>query len=219
MLTSQSMLRATNPIVRGNPDTEAGRVMRSITGEMEAGEAQGAGAAVAARQRGSRYTYSAAVLALMAVGFAGGYGAGWLIERTWPETFFGAMPAGVVGMYLGFLVYLRLCRPWLVQRFRKHMSDRNLAVRFRQTFEVSDAGLTLESGLLRRTAPWPAVTEILRVKKYWIFLVQMEPWFAPSRFFANEADERSFIRTALGHLTEEAKARSKAAVAFAGPSS
>lgn len=95
------------------------------------------------------------------------------------------------------------------------MAERGLDLKFQQTLTVTDENLTLDSGRVRRVADWAAVTELFKTKDYWIFLVHMEPWFAPSRFFADKAEEKAFIRDALSHLSDEARTRSREAKAFA----
>ena len=167
--------------------------MASVEGELEAGEAQGTMASIAARQRGRLVFYYGALLLLMGLGFG----------------------LGVIGMWLGWLAYVRLCRPLIVRRFRQNMRARGLDVRLPYGLKLTDAGLTLTCGGIVKTADWASVTEVFRAKGYWVILVQMEPWFAPVRFFANSADERSFIRSVVANLSDGARGRSKGAVAFA----
>jgi hypothetical protein len=47
-------------------------------------------------------------------------------------------------------------------------------------------------------------------------MVQSDPWFAPDRFFASDAEARAFLREALSHMSEEARGRSSDAVKFGG---
>ena len=188
--------------------------MQFIMGEIEAGEAQAAMPTIAARQRGSRLTYYAALLLLMGAGALFGYLLGSALMRDGRKTIFDPSLTSLVGLWVGYLVYLRFCRPLLVRQFRKRMQDRDLSVRFEQTLEVDDEGLILESGGVRRIASWSVVTEVFESKGYWIFLVQMEPWFAPSRFFSSQSDEKAFIGAALRRMTPNARDRSKAAVAL-----
>ncbi len=189
--------------------------MERVTGEMEAGEAAPTLAAIGARQRGSRLTYIAAVFLLMGAGWAVGYGLGWAIKGAWSQAPLDPILTALAGMYVGYIAYLRLCRPWIIRRFRKRMEDRGLDRRFRMTLELTADALILNVGPIQKTAPWNAVTEIFKANKYWIFLVNMEPWFAPTRFFPTAPEEKAFLLAALGHLTDEARGRSKAAVEFA----
>ena len=191
--------------------------MQSVTGEIEAGEAQGARGAVGARKRGSIAIFYVVQLAISAGFGAVGLGLGWAINHlvTHEQTVDPVLTM-LVGLWLGILGYLLLARRLVIRWFHQRMAARGLDVRYVQTLTVQDEGLLLNSGMVRALAPWPAVTEVFRFKAYWIFLVQMTPWFVPRRFFANEAEERAFLRAALAHLSEEALARSKDAVDFAG---
>lgn len=113
------------------------------------------------------------------------------------------------------MAYTTLGRPFVVRRFRKNMVNRGLDTRWHHTLTLTDSALDLQAGPVRQSAEWSAVTELFKVREYWIFLVQMGPWFAPSRFFSNVDDEKSFVRLALSHMSEDARTRSKDAVTFA----
>ena len=189
--------------------------MQSAQGELEAGEAQGAMAAIAARQRGSRAIYYVLLTLLMAVGFGIAVAVADIVQFLVRRPFLDPVLTGCIGLWVGSVAYAFVGRRFLIRRFRRNMSARDLNVRFRYTIELTKDGLVQVCGAVHRTAQWDAVTEVFRAKKYWIFLVQMEPWFAPMRFFANPADEKAFIRLALTHLSESARDRSKDAVAFA----
>lgn len=191
--------------------------MKSITGELEAGEAQAAISAVAARQRGSVFGFYVAMFALMSAGAALGYAIGRMLQTLTTSPLVDPWLTGCVGLWGGWLAYVRLCRPLIVRRFRNNMSARGLETRFRQTVTLTDEALVLESGGVRSVADWSAVTELFRVRGYWIFLVQMEPWFAPRHFFSSPSDEKAFVGVALSHLPKDALVRSRDAVNFAAP--
>ena len=95
------------------------------------------------------------------------------------------------------------------------MAGRGLDTRFNQTLTLNADTIEMQSGAVHAIAPWAAVTEIFKAKGYWIFMVGMNAWVAPKRFFADEAAEMAFIRAALAHLSEAARNRSKDAVLFA----
>jgi len=189
--------------------------MASVEGELEAGEAQGTMASIAARQRGRLVFYYGALLLLMGLGFGLGVIVGSALKASGIAPHLDSGLLGVIGMWLGWLAYVRLCRPLIVRRFRQNMRARGLDVRLPYGLKLTDAGLTLTCGGIVKTADWASVTEVFRAKGYWVILVQMEPWFAPVRFFANSADERSFIRSVVANLSDGARGRSKGAVAFA----
>ena len=121
----------------------------------------------------------------------------------------------LVGLVIGVVVYRASCRGFVVRRFKKRMADRGMDTRFQQTLTLNDDTIEMESGSVRAIAPWASVTEIFKAKGYWVFMVEMNAWFAPKRFFADDAAEVAFIRTALAHLTDGARERSKGAESFA----
>jgi hypothetical protein len=120
------------------------------------------------------------------------------------------------GIVIGGIIFRIWCREFVVRRFRERMADRGMDTRFQQTLTLNEDTIEMKSGLVRAIAPWASVTEIFKSKGYWVFMVGMNAWFAPKRFFIDEAAEVAFIRTALGHLTQGARDRSKDATSFAG---
>ena len=174
-------------------------------------------AAIAARIRGSRLGYYGLMIGLMVAGGGAGYLGGVALEAARTLRFLNPSLTMLLGMWAGLFAYTRLCRPFLVSRYRRRMAARGLDVQINQTLTLGDQTLTLSSGPVEKAASWSAVTEIFRAKDYWVFLVQMEPWFAPSRFFSNKMEEQEFIRAALANMSEEAKKRSEAAVRFVSP--
>ena len=189
--------------------------MITISGEMEAGEASRANAAVQRRLRGSKLSYYALMFGLYAAGAALGFFVGVLLRssRLWPGVDLNWSTS--LGFLAGGWSYLAICRPWTVQRFRQRMENRGFQLTFSQRLEISETGLVRQTGQVRSVAPWSAVTELLRVKGYLIFLVQMEPWYVPSRFFAGAAEEKAVLKEALDFMSPEARARSEEAESFA----
>jgi hypothetical protein len=189
--------------------------MISIVGTLEAGEAQGAQRAIRVRMQGANFgnlmfavsfVISVTVGIAIAVVFDGVIGM--------PSLFW---PALVVAIILVMLVLNRISRKWALKRYRRNMQARSMPTRFRYSLSLANEELILETQWLRKIAPWSSVTEIIRSGRYWIFLVGFESWFAPSRFFSGDEEERIFIATAVTHLSGDARERSKDAVAFAGP--
>jgi hypothetical protein len=81
--------------------------------------------------------------------------------------------------------------------------------------EITPEALLYSVGGIRQIADWSAVSELFENRGYWIFLVQSSPYFAPKRFFENVSAEKTFVASALAHMSDDARARSKTAVAFA----
>jgi hypothetical protein len=187
--------------------------METVKGELEAGEAQSAVATIGKRQRGSMLQFYLVLYGLIISGAVLGYGVGLAAQPHLGYAFDPVFPA-LFGIWIGAGAYRFLCRPLLVRRFRSRMAARGLDIRFHQALTIADGELTMESGPVRRVAQWSAVTEVFSFKGYWIFLVQMEPWFVPKRFFADESEERAFIGAALSRMSDDARSRSKDALAL-----
>jgi len=187
--------------------------MASVSGELQAGEAQGATQAIAARQRGSTYLYYGVMFGLLIGGAAiGAIGGGGIDVATGSRL--GGDWGVPLGLFAGWLAYILIARRLLVRRFRRQMQTRGLSTRLDYGLSFDDAGMTVRSGGVTKTAVWPAVTEVFKARDYWVFLVQMDPWFAPTRFFADADEERAFLREALGRMTPEARDRSADAVRY-----
>lgn len=193
--------------------------MTIIEGELEAGEAQSALAAVAQRQRGSPFIYVVALVFFMTIAAALATAAAWFFTLTRGQ--FAAIEpwALIVGGWTGWLAYLAFSRTLLVRQFRRRSFERNLALRTRQSIQVDDEGLTLRSGSVRRIASWSAVTDVFKVRGYWVILVQMEPWLIPARFFPAITEERVFIAQILDRVGPDTVKRSQGAVRFAAKQS
>lgn len=112
------------------------------------------------------------------------------------------------GVVVGAVLYYLFGRRWTVRRFRKSMLDRAMPVTFETSVELSPEFIAYRSDAVTREAPWSAVTEVFLSKGYWIFLVQMEPWFVPRHFFADAASERHFVEAALSFMDADARERS-----------
>jgi hypothetical protein len=189
--------------------------MISIGGALEAGEAQGTLRAIRNRTNGANVG-GFMVVASLVIGAVSGIG-----TAVFFDVIIGvpslSWPAFVVVAVVVTTVLNRIYRKWSVNRFRRNMQVRGMPTNFRYNFSISDDQLILETQWARQIAPWSSVTEIIRSGSYWIFLVGFDPWFAPSRFFSSAEEERTFIATAVTHLSRDARERSEDAVAFAGP--
>ena len=192
--------------------------MQTVSGEIEAGEANKLTSAIGARQRGSLTYFYLLQIVLVVSAMAAGYG---LFKALDLFIIHGDDLDPIIGMFLGMaaggFAYMVLGRKLLVRRLRKQIADRGQPTRFSQAITLGEDSIEMQSGRIHAVAPWQAVTEIFAAKQYWVFMVGLNPWLAPKRFFASEAEERAFVRAALSHLTVEARERSKQAVAFAQP--
>ncbi len=191
-----------------------GEFMLSIDGKLTAGEAQGVMPEIARRQRGRVWIFYALSILLYATGAVLGAILAVIINLIAGHELVPPLFLIWAGFALGVFLYFRFCRPMAVRKFKKNMLDRGFQTTFDLNISLDAEELSQEFGGVHRRAEWRAVSEVFLCKDYWIFLVVMEPWFAPRRFFSNEADEKAFLREALLHMTEDARTRSADAVNF-----
>jgi hypothetical protein len=187
----------------------------SAGSDILAGEASAIRGEVGKRQRGSAFVFYAILVGLYVLGAALGYGAGLLLRASGVAPEADLKLAALIGFLVGGLVYLAFVRKWTIQRFRQKMEEHGLKTTFPLKVELTEAGVDRWVGRVHSIAEWGAVTELFRVKGYWIFLVQMDPWVVPSRAFADQAAEKAFIKEALSHMTPDALERSLDAETFA----
>jgi len=183
--------------------------MSAVSGLLRVGEASLTVRTIAARQRGSMAYYYAILLALVVTGAVVGY----LVARYLFRT------DGALGVPFGFsggaIAYLLVVRRVAMTRFRSRMVRKGHPPDLQLHMEITPEALLYNLGGIRQIADWSAVSELFESRGYWIFLVQSSPYFAPKRFFETVAAEKAFVASALAHMGDDARARSKTAVAFA----
>jgi len=183
--------------------------MTSISGTIRIGEAQATCAATAKRQRGATWQYYAVMIGLWIGGAVIGFAAGLLLHANVNWTACG-------GAVVGLLSYRPVAQRWVVWRFRHRLTGTGTPLDMPAAMAITPEALAYTVADIEKRGKWAAVSELFHAKGYWIFMVQSEPWFAPDHFFANDADKRTFLREALSHMSEAARARSGDAVKFFG---
>jgi hypothetical protein len=183
--------------------------MSEVSGILQAGEASSTARALVARQRGPAWQYSTALAVLALIGGAVGVTIAPRLGVVDPIDGFAP------GVVVGALVYLLLARRLATFGLRRTLASRGIATAFPLRLEVTDEALVYELGDVRQIAQWRSITEVVRVKEYWIVIAQATPFFAPRRFFANEQAERRFVADVLAHMPPEARERSTGAADFA----
>jgi hypothetical protein len=186
--------------------------MTTISGTIRIGEAQATCAATAKRQRGSTWPFWGLMLALV-VGLGVGGAVLAMVLKAEPVLGWG------IGAVCGLVAYARLSRVFGVWRFRKTLTGTGIALDLPSRFEITPDTFVHEIGDVITHAKWSAVTEVFHDMGWWIFMVQSDPWLVPDRFFADVAEARAFLREALSHMSEAARARSGDAVKFVATAS
>lgn len=187
--------------------------MREISGTLKVGEANATVGALMARQHGSNASYYAIMLGLICAGLALGLLTSFVLAGENSPAY---DVGGPVGVALGAGAFLLIRRPLMVARFRRKFQARQHTLELPHRVEVSVEHLTYEVGGVTQTARWSAVDELFRAHDYWVFLAQAHYMFAPRRYFADESEEKLFLKDALSHMSEDARARSAEAVRFVG---
>jgi YcxB-like protein len=111
----------------------------------------------------------------------------------------------------GYLLIARWVRASLIRSWIARGAANPTSI----SFKASEAGLEMEGIASTTLLHWSAVSEILPTKRHWIFIGNSLAYTLPKRFFPDHATEQAFIRTAMSHLGEAARARSRQAADFA----
>jgi hypothetical protein len=84
------------------------------------------------------------------------------------------------------------------------------------TVAATPEGLRIAGATSDTRVAWAGISEIAPTPTQWLFITGGMGYVVPRRFFPDVETQRAFLRLALGHMAETARARSKKAVAFAG---
>ena len=197
--------------------------MTCVSGLLKIGEAQSTLRNIGKRQRGSAYVFYLILVALMIGGMVAGVTITFAvflvldfakIHHDW-DVGSVSMWVGWFGMFVGVILYQRICKRLTVARFRNRLIQKGTTPELPLGMEIAPEDLLYDVGDVKHVAKWSCVSEVFPSHGYWIFL-ESSPYFAPKRFFANVDGERAFLKDALAHMSEAARGRSKEAVAFAG---
>jgi hypothetical protein len=187
----------------------------SIAGTLQVGEARATAKALLTRQRGSNASYNAIFLALVVFGI--GVGVLSSVAATGGDQRHNII-GGALGAVAGSLSYRYIARRLMMSRFKREFKARQQTLVLPLRMVISPDNLTYELGGLTHIAQWSVVDELFRDHDYWIFSAQTNSMFAPRRLFANEEDEKAFVKEALVYMSREARSRSAGAARFANAS-
>lgn len=127
---------------------------------------------------------------------------GWLVTL---------LTALVGGIWVTMAVCLRLA----LQTFKAALAVRGVVDPLPVVIELTDTHLINQTGDVETRMVWRAVSEVLRIEPYWVVMAQSGAHYLPRRYFTDVESERVFVAALLAHMSEEARARSDAARAFA----
>ena len=186
--------------------------MTTVEGQIHVGEANAACGRIRKSQIGLPW-YLIGVLLIPIFAIAGGFaeeGVRSALGRPVAQSALGDL----IGLVIGGWLYLNLCRRLSVAQFRKQLHARGLPLDMPSRFELTPEQLVHTGHGMTTSADWSGVTELFRVKGYWIFMAVSLPFVVPERFFADRRSEREFIAEALSRMSPEARARSADASKF-----
>jgi len=186
-----------------------------VSGILRVGEAAGVGVRVARKTGG--FPLLRGVIAAgppVLAGFAGGVLENLAWRLTGHPDVGDVLTGYVAGVALGWLAWRPIYLRWRVARFRKRFAAQGQALELPLSLAIEPDALLYSVGSVEQRARWSAVTELFPVPGYWVFIVQSTPFWAPDRFFPDDAARRAFIAGALAHMTDEARKRSAKAGAF-----
>ena len=182
--------------------------MNTVGGTIKIGEAMPTAQATAQRLRGAAWWYWVLMLVLVVgLGFLGI----WLAKLAQVNILMGWLAGALTGMVL----YSRWSKLLALWRFRKTQAGKGMPVDVAIRVEITPDALVYEIGDITTYVKWRAVTEVFFVKGWWIVMAQSSSMFIAERFFASDEDKRAFLGELLVHMSDEARARSPAAVRVA----
>jgi hypothetical protein len=192
---------------------EGERIVAGIAGTLKVGETRATQIAIRRRQFGSRASYLAIRFGLMGVGLIAGIASCFLIAGPGSPDY---ELYAAIGCAAGGVVFLFANPRIMSARFKRKFRERQHCLELNLRMEISADHLIYEVGGVKHLVQWTAVDEVFRSHDYWLVSAQAQLLFAPRRLFANEGDERAFLKEALALMSEPARARSGEAVEFSG---
>lgn len=124
------------------------------------------------------------------------------------------LPGFLFGAAVGVFAITPLQRRWDLGRFRREFRARGHDPDLTISTSLGPDRLSHSVGGIEHLVQWPVVTELFRIRGYWVFVAQGTSVWMPRRFFPDAAAERAFIAGALSYMSDAARRRSGRAEAF-----
>jgi hypothetical protein len=120
-----------------------------------------------------------------------------------------------VATWLALVLLGRMLTAWGRRSRRRRWLAWGFPLETPVTYEVGRDGLVRQHSRRKDWADWPAVTDVIPTRDYWVLLAAGQPLYVPRRLFADGVAEREFIEATFAYLSEPARQRSAEALAVA----
>lgn len=178
-------------------------------------------ASQARRQLSVGWYFAGVVLALFAASWLSGPLAFMLVQQlpiSWMFAIGVYLPTilmallGLAGIGLVSWAYSRAARRKLLREFTRL----GIPLEREGVYEILTEGLRLTTDRIEIFPRWEAIDTIERVESGWALSAEQLTFLIPTASFADEREQRAFVGQILARMSETARARSSAAVQFAG---
>lgn len=182
-------------------------------------------ASMASRSRSISVTWIAVLLGagLFAAVWAGPLFAFWFVQRLPFEVMFAigpSLPTTITALFALIAVLLvgSIQNRALRRAYLKNFTRLGIPTEIEALFEILPEGLRLSTDRITIFPKWHAVDTVEHGETGWVLSADQLTFLVPQESFADKDAERAFLAAVVERLTEEARARSPAAVAFAAGS-
>lgn len=182
-------------------------------------------ASMAARSRAISGTMLSLLLGagLIAAVWAGPLAAFWFVQRLPFEVMFAigpSLPTVITALFALIAVLLvgSIQNRALRRAYLKNFARLDIPTEIEALFEILPEGLRLTTDRITIFPKWHAVDTVEQADSGWVLSADHLTFLVPQDGFADKDAERAFLAALVESLTEEARARSPAAVAFAAGS-
>jgi hypothetical protein len=179
-------------------------------------------ASMAVRNRAISVNWLAVMLAvgLVAAVWAGPLFAFWFVQQLPFEVMFAigaGLPTSITALFAFIVVVLvGSVQNWAIRRvYLKNFARLGIPTEIEALFEILPEGLRLSTDRITIFPKWHAVDTIEQADSGWVLSADHLTFLIPRTSFANKDAERVFLAALVEKLTDEARARSPAVVAFA----
>ncbi len=185
-----------------------------LEAEIQVGEAAKAAIAVAARWSSGRWNFPAGIvlgILGMAIGGLLGEALGGLFRVAASDSQLIRFLFG--GAFIWF-VGLPMWRRFVQKRYKRRLAQHGTSGRLHATYDITPSAVVYSIGGVVKSARWEVVSELFRVKGWWVMMAQGEAYYLPRRAFDTPAQEREFISSTFDLMGSAARERSSDAASL-----